>query len=57
MKITITVENGNTILSRSVGIADGNPRFDGWEIKHAGTKLLHDTAAMFSDPDDRPANR
>jgi hypothetical protein len=57
MKITISVENGAVTVSRSVEIADGNPRFDGWEINNAGTELLHNTAAMFSDPENRPANR
>lgn len=55
-KITITIQHGDTTVTKEVEFESDNARFVAYEAAKAGQEVLDATVAHFGDPVEVPAN-
>lgn len=55
-KITVTIQHGDTTVTKEAEFESGSARFVAYEAAMAGQKVLDATVAHFGDPVEVPAN-
>lgn len=55
-KIIVTIQHGDTTVTKEAEFTSGNARFVAYEAAQVGQTVLGETVAHFGDPKDAPAN-